>query len=350
MTVSIGEDNILNYGEVRQRLGRQSAHLLLGNGFSIACDTIFSYGSLYKRAIQAGLSEQAQRVFERLGSNNFEGAMRLLDDTDWVVKTYNIVQNESPLAKDLLVVKQTLIEVLAKSHLNHPGYISDQRKQNAVNFLKPYHSIFTTNYDLLLYWVIMFAGDELICPDGFYDDKDVHPAKYLVFQDRPSKSAESRKGIYYLHGALHLYVHGEQIRKHSWIRNQKRLTDLVKEGLENKQYPLFVAEGRWQYKLKQIQTNPYLYYCLEKFRQIDKPLVTFGHGLGTTDEHILRAIAQNRKLRTVYVGLHGDPLSEKNRITQTVLNQMVSYREKLPGEVKPLEIKFYLSQTARVWD
>jgi hypothetical protein len=69
---------ILTYADVRQALGKRTAYLFLGNGFSIACDPIFSYESLFAAAVEAGLSARAQAVFERLGTNNFEGVMRLL--------------------------------------------------------------------------------------------------------------------------------------------------------------------------------------------------------------------------------------------------------------------------------
>lgn len=64
---------LLTYEQVRRELKNKTAHLLLGNGFSIACDPVFSYRSLFEEAVKRGLSDRAQRLFERLGTNNFEG-------------------------------------------------------------------------------------------------------------------------------------------------------------------------------------------------------------------------------------------------------------------------------------
>src|SRR2546425_11892638 len=110
---------LLTYDAVRRALGNGRSHLLLGNGFSIACDPIFAYTSLYQRAIAAGLSKRAQAVFDRLGTNNFEGVMRLLDDGHWVARTYGLIHSDqSEMRCDVEVVKQALVEAIAKSHLN----------------------------------------------------------------------------------------------------------------------------------------------------------------------------------------------------------------------------------------
>lgn len=82
--------DIQSYAEIQKQLtGRR--HLLLGNGFSVACDPIFSYARLYDAAVEAGLSDRAQQVFAYLGTNNFEGVMRLLDDTHRVAEIYGLV-------------------------------------------------------------------------------------------------------------------------------------------------------------------------------------------------------------------------------------------------------------------
>jgi hypothetical protein len=80
---------LLTYSDVRQRIGSGRSHVLLGNGFSISCDPVFKYQSLYEYAVNAGLSDTAKKVFEKLGTNNFEGVMRLLDDAHWVSVIYD---------------------------------------------------------------------------------------------------------------------------------------------------------------------------------------------------------------------------------------------------------------------
>jgi hypothetical protein len=283
-------DTILSYEEVRRGIGERPSYLLLGNGFSIACDPVFRYGSLYEAAVQAGLSERAQQLFERIGTNNFEGAMKLLEDSHWVARTYGLLEHDSSdMLNDLDVIKRTLVDAIASSHLPIPGDITEERKSSAANFLVPYHIVFTTNYDLLLYWVAMHAGDPPPFEDCFRSDQAFPDAPYLVFSQRLGDT----RGLLYLHGALHLYLNDGQLRKHSWTRTGQRLTDLIRDGLRQGQYPLFVAEGRPDKKLMQIHSSGYLWYCLDKLRNIKSPLVVFGHSLGSSDGHIADAIASN---------------------------------------------------------
>jgi len=336
---------IISYDDVRKRIGKRTSYLLLGNGFSIACDPIFRYESLYEAAVKEGLSQRAQALFDRLGTNNFEGVMRLLGDAHWVAQLYGLVKDKSEMLDDLEIIKKTLITVISKSHLAHTGDIRDDRKAAAAKFINPYKIIFTTNYDLLLYWVAMFCGDPPPFQDCFRADEDDPESEYLVFTERLG----DRSGILFLHGALHFYLCGE-LRKHSWVRTGTRLTDLIQEGLDKGQYPLFVAEGSPDKKLEQIQSSGYLWYALEKLRTIQSPLVLFGHSLGDSDGHILNVLARNRKLPELYISLHGDSDSKTNRAIQKVAKQMQNMRAKLSGKPKPLKVFFYDSDSADVWN
>ena len=166
---------LVDYGDVLRRIERpdrgNTSHLLLGNGFSIGCDPCFAYGSLYDRAVAAGLSPRAQQVFEHMGTNNFEGVMRLLRDGSWLAETYGLVDHDgSEMLADLEIVKDALVQAIADSHLDHSGLVSDAKKRSAARFFGPYHNIFTTNYDLLPYWVILAADGRPDYWDGFGDD------------------------------------------------------------------------------------------------------------------------------------------------------------------------------------
>jgi hypothetical protein len=152
-------------------------------------------------------------------------------------------------------------------------------------------------------------------------------------------------------GALHLYLEEGELRKHSWSRTGRRLTDSIREGLDQGQFPLFVAEGSPDKKLQQIQRSGYLWYCLEKLRSIQSPLVIFGHSLGSSDGHILDAIASNIELSELYIGLHGDPESVSNQSIKAAAQQMVVRRTRHSERRKyhPLEVHFYSSDSVQVW-
>lgn len=343
--------NLLEYKSVLSELGTSRSHLLLGNGFSIACEQCFAYGSLFEYAKTHGLPASCLPVFDRLGTNNFEGVMRLLEDANWVAQHYGLLEGSttSKMLLDLSDVKRSLVDAIAKTHPDHTHNIGNSKKDTCVKFLEPYHNIFCTNYDLLLYWVEMHGQEKLRGRDGFDYDIDDPEASYVVF----SEHIGGEKGMFFIHGALHLYTVGGQVRKHSWARTGKHLIEGIRESLDEGQYPLFVAEGTSDKKLEQIQNSGYLSYCLGKLERIENNLVTFGLSFGENDQHITNAIAHNRKLRTIYVGLFGEPESPANLDTRKHIATMIEKRRSLIEAKRvrnELEVKYYDVSTAAVWD
>lgn len=342
--------SVLDYSEMQSEIAKGRTHLLLGNGFSIACDDVFSYPSLYESAVAAGLSKRAQKVFERIGTNNFEAVMRLLDDGHWLSNTYGLISGDkSEMRKDLSIIKKALVSAVATSHLPHSGAIPDEKKKAAANFLSPYYNVFCTNYDLLVYWINMFASDPPQYQDGFRADGDNPKAETLVFSERLG----DKEGLFYIHGALHLFVGGGGLRKHCWTRSGEKLTDLIKKGLNADRYPLFVSEGTWDKKLEQIRRNGYLSYCFDKLGRICGRVVVFGFSFGDNDTHIQHKLSDNGQITDLFVGLYGDPDSAANRKIQAAISDMEARRKKLmivaPKVYKPLNVRFYNSASVRAW-
>jgi hypothetical protein len=331
----------VEYAQVRERIGRTRCHLLLGNGFSVACNPVFAYPSLYERAVARGLSERAQAVFARLGTNNFEGVMHLLSNTHWVARTYGLLDSdESLIRQDLEVVKTALVGAIAESHLSNTGEVPDARKAAALEFFEPFHNIFTTNYDLLAYWVVMARTGGPTYRDGFGDDPDEPDAETVVF----SFHLGDQKGLLYLHGGLHLFTNAGHVTKHCWGRSGLPLTTLIQRGLAEARYPLFVAEGAAEKKLEQIYQSSYLSYALDKLGRIKGPLVVFGSALGDNDDHIRRQIASNRGLTNLFISVRDrDHTAVADAASVAIRN--VRRERGLPD----LDIQYFWRDSARVW-
>lgn len=100
--------DLLSYDQGLAELGTGRVHLLLGNGFSVACESCFAYGSLFEHTKANCLPNSCLPVFDRLGTNNFEGVMQLLEDADWMSQHYGLIDGATPSAMltDLDAVKK----------------------------------------------------------------------------------------------------------------------------------------------------------------------------------------------------------------------------------------------------
>lgn len=185
--------------------------------------------------------------------------------------------------------------------------------------LRRYDIIFSTNYDLLVYWSIMFAAAANI-RDYFWNPD-------LSFDPTNTEVRGSVSTILYLHGGIHLYVDtrtGETIKRSRPSDNLLNFADLSRRTRK----PLFVSEGRSRDKMRSIRRSDYLSFGYQSLADYEGPLAIFGHSLSDADEHIARAI-RSRVNRRVAVGLMpGSALKiigNKTRIDQMLDGQRVAY-------------------------
>lgn len=319
-------------------------HVLLGNGFSQACkDDIFAYDALLNRADFSGVSEEAWQAFDRLGTTDFEEVMWSLANAAELVQTY--APNQDDLARqmteDSAGLRDVLITAIAKSHPDYPFEIDDKASASCKSFLSEFHHIFTVNYDLLLYWTLMRADiDPKVKSDDGFRTPEEGEALYVTWEPENVH----RQNVHYLHGALHLFDAGHELQKYTWINTGERLIDQIRAAMIDGKFPLFVAEGRSEQKLKKIRHSAYLSKAERSLNSIGNSLFTFGHSLASNDDHVIRAILHS-KVDRLFVGVHGDPTSAANV-------GLISRAEGLPDRRRSnrsLEVQFYDSDTAKVW-
>jgi len=334
-------------------------HLLLGNGFSIACRAdIFHYGSLFAQADFTAVPE-VLAVFEALGTQDFEAAIRALENAVRILPAY-VPHGAAAVAKMLehaAALKEILVQTIAANHPHIPLDIPDEKfwacRRFLANFLAGEKAgcVFTLNYDLLLYWTLMHDDmpfDEpidLAINDGFGNDEDDPDADYVVWQGETSAHSAS---VLFLHGALHLFDSGKELLKYTWIRKGIPLIDQAREALARNAFPLFVAEGTSAQKKTKIRHNAYLYQGFKQFtanvQQGRHCLFIFGHSLAENDDHILNRIGRGR-FGKLYVGIYGDPLHPVNEV---IIARALALSQ-LRTEKWPLEVAFYDAGSAHVW-
>lgn len=336
---------ILTFKEALHKSSSQNKkHILLGNGFSIACrPNIFLYSRLFEQANFSKLSSSAKMVFKNLQTEDFEKVIATLRDSCLALKSYGISNKEliKLMEEDANALRELLVETLSASHPSHPGSLSEIEYQHCRSFLSNFSRIYTLNYDLLLYWVCMHCleGENPTSDDGFRKPYQNYEAEYVTWE--PSNAHD--QNMFFLHGALHLFDAGHELRKYTWVNTQVKLIDQIRTAISKNLFPVFVSEGTSQEKMERIRHNDYLSKAYRSFSEIGGALFIYGHSLAPNDEHFLQKIEAG-KIRQLYVGIYGDPNSIPNKKIINRAYLMASNRVK-----KNLEVFFYDAQSANVW-
>jgi hypothetical protein len=338
---------ILTYDEVLSRTSSDKRHLLLGNGFSIACrPDLFRYDKLFDRANFSN-RDTARKAFELLATTNFEAVMRALRAFAQLSELYAPGDSKAKqrAANDADGLREVLVGAVADSHPERPYDIQTEEYVSCRKFLRGYKSINTLNYDLLLYWTLMqneIDDEPILSDDGFRKPADDPNADYVSWDSDNSK----RQTIRYLHGALHLYDTGTEMKKYTWINTQIPLVDQIRAALEQEFYPVFVSEGTSAEKWERIRHNDYLSKMERGFTEIKNALIVFGHSLDECDDHIFKdRIGLHGKTNELYVSLLGDPASEAN---QNIIRRASAISQHRP-ERFPLDVQFFDAASASVW-
>jgi len=325
-------------------------HLLVGNGFSIALrPDIFSYNSLFSEANFEECPE-AQQVFSQLGTMDFEEVVWALEKAATVLPCYNSEDTQTPqkMTEDAHHIKEVLIETIAEKHPARPFDITDEQYKHCILFLKNFidakGKIYTLNYDILLYWALMKGSNDELgeeykinFDDGFRSDPYESDTSYVIWNNGESRN----QNLYYLHGALHLFDAGHELRKYTWKRTDEALVDQSRRAIDQGLFPLFVSEGSAESKMNKIEHSGYLHKALRSLTNIGGVLFIHGMSLSPNDEHILRTLERG-KLKKIFVGLFGDPSSDRNKAIITRANLIAEHNNNI-------EIHFYDSVSADVW-
>jgi len=320
-------------------------HLLLGNGFSIACrPDIFQYARLFERADFQRLSAGARNAFQLLQTQDFEKIIRVLRNTHVVLGGYDVADESlaERIRNDADGLREVLIQAISASHPARPSDIPAEEYQSCRRFLSAFDRIYTLNYDLLLYWTQMQEPSEvqLAHDDGFRKPENDADAPYVTWEG----SSNSQQTTFYLHGGLHIVDTGVEVQKLTWANTGVPLIDQITAALNNNSYPLFVSEGTSQAKLARIRHSDYLSKCYRSLREVQGALFVYGLSMADNDEHILKQIERG-KTSHLFVSLYGDPASNANR---AVIRRMEQLAEGRPKK-KALAVAFFDAESARVW-
>jgi Domain of unknown function (DUF4917) len=236
----------------REFTGAVWPSLILGNGASINVWSGFRYARLYD---EAPLSHDARKLFENLGTTNFEevlGAVyhaRLVDAA--------LGRDHTQAAQLYEHIRTALFDGVRKVHIPWTKAGVTMLESYALA-LYGFDSVYTTNYDLLPYWSAM-ATDE-----SRRRFKDMFWGPGSTFDPADTRSYGLATTIYYLHGGLHLWADQEDGSCGKWRADSSTLLEPDRFAARPSRIPLFVSEGSAKEKLRTIGRWQYLRHAAEK--------------------------------------------------------------------------------------
>jgi hypothetical protein len=319
---------IITFKEALDACGEQPRSILLGNGFSIAqAGAQFSYASLLERSGIDG-NDPIRKTFSALETFDFEEVMHSLQHAAVVETAYGDTKKALKFRADADSLREALLRAIRSVHPGAKFEIPAAQIECCATFLDNFQSIFTTNYDLLLYWVILQRTK--IHSDGFGHGTEVDG--FRTFQ------ASAKCNTYFLHGALHLFLGRHRETKKRVVTGATIIDDIELTIRKGGQLPLFVAEGQWHQKLSKINSVAYLRRGYQKLKEISGNMFVLGHSVAANDKHIYGALFSSRIEQLFFCVRDADRLAD--------------YQERLApfSVMKPdLEIFYVDATSARVW-
>jgi hypothetical protein len=318
--------------------------LLLGNGFSQAFSGKFGYQRLRDvAAMDDKLTSTVtqDQLFEHAESDDFETVIQHLEQSAHLIQLYDATDSSlaAALIADAQVVKDGLVDALTRIHPDSARTVDDAKYIAVRGFLRNFANIFTLNYDLLLYWAV--NQDRLQPPvvrsDGFRRPEGVLTWRY------PERDDD--QALFFLHGAMHLYTDGGDIRK--LTAADGNIVDQLRSNLDQGRYPLVVTEGSRGNKEARIAQVPYLAFGYRRLARLTGALFVHGVAFSRNDQHILDAISdQPGRIQALYVGLFGGHSPDRNAV-QIAAEQLAEACDAKSGAMPRLT--FYQSESASVW-
>ncbi|MCB0824773.1 MAG: DUF4917 family protein [Armatimonadetes bacterium] len=290
----------------------KSSGILIGNGASRFVWDNFKYESLLDIAKRLdggnGLRAVDNQLFNGLDTSNFEFVLQSLLTAEKVLNS--IGKHDAELMEQYRHIRQSLVHAVHGTHVAH-GSVDAAKLDAIASELKNYYYVYSTNYDLLIYWSIMQSHTK--------EFKDFFWSEGNSFDVSDSDIRGKVTRILFIHGALHIYTDSKgTVCK--YVSDARE--NLLEKFSASSDVPLFVSEGNSEDKLSSIFRSEYLSFAYTTLRQHSGPLVVFGQGLGESDKHIVDAI-NSAQTQHLVIGIY--PSSNEG-----VIESKTHYRQCFP--------------------
>lgn len=234
-------------------------------------------------------------------------------------------------------IKNEFIRILGKNHRD-PTFklpLQDEDFQSFKENLIAFNCIYTTNFDLKLYYLMAKPDLKLFdrFKDGFWkklkcEGLDIHLFKY----------GAKPWSLVYLHGSMHLlrlrYPDTDAL-KIAKVQSGNLIEIREKLCSSGNFHDLFVLGGTTEEKLDFIEKNNYLKQALESLKKIEGDLVIYGCSIDDNDAHIWEAICSNNSVGNIYIGISN---KDRDKVIDRVENHF-----------KNKHVSFYSQDDNNIW-
>ena len=332
---------VSDWSDIADAFQGAGAAILVGNGASRCVSEKFAYQSLYDVALgqTPGLRPTDVDVFSALDTQSFERVLAALRLAERAMGPLD--PGAAQIAREHYAgIRKALSDAIHEVHIESSECADDLVFLPMASELAKYGSVFSTNYDLLIYWAVIRLMEARNNTRLFYDHflHGIFDKTDYVAGDHAAGLMRTR--VLYLHGALHLFT-SDDGGVHKLQRAQGRgLLELSGIQASGGDTPLFVAEGSAGDKVRSIRQSEYLDFALQMHDAFTGPLTIFGHRLDDSDDHLLKPhverASDSPEKRPVAVSVR------QSGKTQNKLNdELRRYRNRL----HPLEPLFFEATT-----
>ncbi|TXI87954.1 MAG: DUF4917 family protein [Cupriavidus sp.] len=270
--------------------------LLLGNGASIAVHGGFKYQNLYGEAVKENVLGDAAAVFKAFGKeeSDFELVLRRL----WYARQVNEAlaapaESVQMALEAYAKVRSALIRIVQKKHVSYD--VATPHFDPIARFVRRFRTVLSLNYDLVLYWALMYGQrEELIkFADCFHYD---HAHNLSLNPSFSEYRADESTLCFYPHGNLALARSTDDAEIKIAARSGDKLLErIVKAWESGTSSPLFVCEGTSEHKQRAIFASTYLGQIYARaFSEIGSSVVIYGWSMGENDQHIVDQVLLQR--------------------------------------------------------
>lgn len=318
--------DVIEFEEALERTKGEDRALLIGNGFSAE---YFGYKNLLEKSGLVG-GTPIRALFDALGTVDFEAVVRALEGAVVVERAYGHDVHAEAIEADAQKVREALVEAVNATHPAHREDLGLKYVSSSA-FLSNFQTVFSLNYDLLLYWVNL---EKSVLKDGFGLGK-TNGSFHGPFRE------DAHCHIYNLHGGLHLFEDAVGDINKAIDRGAGVIATINNAISKGRRFPVYVAEGSSVQKMRKINSVPYLRHCYDMLVDNPATMFVYGHSADENGAHVYRAVFSSA-VEHLYFGVY-----RPNDAKLKELDGLLAKHQRTAGSAAGYT--FFDSESAKVW-